>query len=319
VARTRYPRGAAALSIAKLQRAPVTSAAEDLEWFRPVEVDLYSDVQVTHDEPMAAADQRRVRLAYFAGITHVDDQVGRLLDALVAQDVDEATVTVLTADHAQNLGEANMWSMMNLLETSLRVPLMIRPAPSDPVLGAGRAVPLYHHPVELLDLFPTLTALAGLPLPPAEWKLPGSDLSRGMREGAAVKPLNAAYSQITRCVNCTQAYGTASAVVRGCVADSVDAVKYLVPCAHTPRSSFDYMGMSVRVSDWRYSTFCAWDGASLSADWSRCHGAELYDHRRDTSLYDVDANGEPFNLAGQAATRQVQEQLHALLRRRFAK
>ena len=60
-------------------------------------------------------------------------------------------------------------------------------------------------------------------------------------------------------------------------------------------------------------------GATLAADWGRCHGAELYDHRRDTQIYDVDDNGEPFNLAGQAATRGVEEQLHALLRRRFAK
>ena len=44
---------------------------------------------------------------------------------------EESTAIVLTADHAQNLGEANMWSMMNLLETSLRVPLLIRPAPND--------------------------------------------------------------------------------------------------------------------------------------------------------------------------------------------
>ena len=157
-----------------------------------------------------------------------------------------------------------------------------------------------------------------------------------MRKGVAVKPLNAAFSQITRCVNCTQACKRSSfsslnsplrrcccadtaSGDRGCFADSVDAPKYLVPCAHTPRSQFDYMGMSVRTSDWRYSTFCAWDGATLAADWDRCHGAELYDHRRDTQIYDVDDNGEPFNLAGQAATTGVEEQLHALLRRRFAK
>ena len=100
---------------------------------------------------MAAADQQRVRLAYYAGITHVDDQVGRLLDALLSHNAERDTVTVLTADHAQNLGEANMWSMMNLLETSLRVPLMIRPAPSDSTLGAGRSVPVYRQPVELLE------------------------------------------------------------------------------------------------------------------------------------------------------------------------
>ena len=49
VAKTRYPHGASALSVAKLQQSPVPSAAEDLEWFRPVEIDQYSDVQVTRE------------------------------------------------------------------------------------------------------------------------------------------------------------------------------------------------------------------------------------------------------------------------------
>lgn len=104
---TRYPKGADALSIAKLQSAPKASPAENLEWFRQVEIDMYSDVDVTHDVPMTEASQRRVRLAYYAGITHVDDQVGRLMAGLrdLGPGVDESTALVLTADHAQNLGE----------------------------------------------------------------------------------------------------------------------------------------------------------------------------------------------------------------------
>lgn len=319
VVATRYPRGAAGLSLPKHLHSPQRSAAEDLEWFRQVEIDGYTDAQVTHDAPMDAESQRRVRLAYYAGITHVDDQVGRLLDGLVSSGVDRSTAVVLTADHSQNLGENNMWSMMSLLETSLRVPLMIRPAPAHTALGGGRAVPVYHHPVELIDLFPTLTSLAGLPPPPKSWKLVGSDLTVGMLTAAVVKPLDAAFSQITRCKNCTRAYPESyhTGESRGCVADPQDTA-FAVPCAHTPRAEFDWMGMTVRQSDWRYSTFCRWDGATLSADWERCQGAELYNHTSDTSLYDVDDNGEPFNLAGLASTRAIEGSLHALLRRRFA-
>ena len=90
------------------------------------------------------------------------------------------------------------------------------------------------------------------------------------------------------------------------------------PCADTPRELFDYMGMSVRVKDWRYSTFCRWDGTRLAANWSACEGAELYNHSADTSLYDVDDNGEPFNLAGSGAgTAGVERELLGLLRLRF--
>ena len=105
--------------------------------------------------------------------------------------------------------------------------------------------------------------------------------------------------------------------VRGCYRDEVDAQLYTVPCADTPRELFDFMGMSVRVTNWRYSTFCKWDGTALAADWSACTGAELYNHTADTSLYDVDDNGEPFNLAGSPKVAAVEKHLLALLKRRF--
>jgi arylsulfatase A-like enzyme len=145
-----------------------------------------SGVNVSHATPMPVAQQRRQRLAFLAAVTHIDDQVGRLLDTLVTLGVDNDTAIILCADHGQSLGEANMWEMMNLLEQSLRVPLLIRPAPSD-----GRfadTVAVYKHPVELLDLFPTLATLAGLPPPPDAWELPGTDLTSGMLSGGVVKP-----------------------------------------------------------------------------------------------------------------------------------
>ena len=96
--------------------------------------------------------------------------------------------------------------MMNLLETSLRVPLVIRPAPNDPRFGGGRAnIKVYPHTIELLDLFPTIVSLANLPPPPKSWDLPGTDLTLGMVHGGVVKPMDAAFGQITRCVNCSLA------------------------------------------------------------------------------------------------------------------
>ena len=78
---------------------------------------------------------------------------------------------------------------MNLLETSLRVPLIIRPALGLKANAAaaqrhggrrfsggsgqmhGGNVAVYSHPVESLDIFPTVVALAGLPAPPVEMQL----------------------------------------------------------------------------------------------------------------------------------------------------
>eukprot|EP00039_Didymoeca_costata_P024132 m.9381 g.9381 ORF g.9381 m.9381 type:complete len:530 (-) comp4056_c0_seq2:699-2288(-) len=287
----------------------------ELEWFRPTEIDWYADVAdagvVDHNHAMPTALQKQVRLAYYAAATHIDAQVGRLLDGLIDSGTDNDTVVVLTADHGQNLGERNMWSMMNLLETSLRVPLLIRPAPS----ANMRVVPVYHHPVELLDLYPTMAGLAGLPPPDKAWGLPGTNLVPGMKNDAAVKPLNAAFGQVTRCRNCTLSYGT-NEYKDGCDADKVDAKNWTVACAHTPATKFDFMGMTVRTSDWRYALWCQWT-PQLKANWSNCFFPELYNHTRDTALYDVENNGEYENLAGTPAVSGIEKDMYLLLRKAF--
>lgn len=186
------------------------------------------------------------------------------MNLLSSLQVENDTMIVFTADHAQNLGEANMWSMMNLLETSLRIPLIIRPAATDTRFHAGGTVPqakIYPHQVELVDLFPTLAGVAGLRPPPSQWALDGDDLTMGMISGQVSKEVNAAFGQITRCMNCTQSYGTdTSSYQGGCTADSQDVGKFFVPCAHTNRTSFDLMGMTVRTDDWRYTVFCKYVG-----------------------------------------------------------
>ena len=208
-----------------------------------------------------------------------------------------------------------MWEMMNLYEQSLRVPLLVRPAPHD--RRFADIVSVYDHPVELLDLLPTMATLAGLPPPPAEWQLPGSDLSRGMIANEVVKPINAAFGQITRCVNCTMAYSFSSGLA-ACTKDHVaDAALYLTPCAETQRDMFDWMGMSVRTSHWRYSVFCRWDGVALQANFSSCAPPELYNHSSDRSLFDVDSNGEQENLAGNAEVEEQERELRAKLMERF--
>ena len=314
-------------------RAPAAAQAERLEWFRPVEVDFYVDViNVTHGAPMALAQQQRVRRAYYAAIAHVDDQVGRLLDALGALNLTASTAVVLCADHGQNLGENNMWSMMNLLETSLRVPLVIRPAPHDRRLaaaaaagaGAGAGARVAWDPVELVDLFPSLAALAGLPPPPAAWGLDGRDITGALAGGPSLAPAPrladapAAFGQITRCRNCTRSYiHAAPAQLAGCALDArSDAANWTVPCCFTDKTLFDWMGVTVRTADWRLTAWCGWDGAALAMRWDNCTGVELFDHRGDAALFDVDSF-ENENVAADPGLAQVREELFARLKRNF--
>ena len=282
-----------------------------LEWFRPTEVDQYSDVRnVSHGVPMADALQHEVRRAYYAAVSHVDTQLSRVLAFLDARALSNSTVVAIVADHGQALGERNLWSMMSLLDASTQVPFMIR-------LPVGSVAPprVYGGPVELVDLMPTLMALAGLPPAPPEWALPGVDLSPFIRTGAPVAK-DAAFSQISRCTNCSLAYGNESGQ---CAYDAAVDAAYSVPCALAPAPDFDVMGMSIRTADFRYSAYCAWDGASLAANFSQCSSFELFDHRGESGVAPYfRPDGELVNVVDEEAFADVRDQLHARLEAQFS-
>ncbi len=94
---------------------------------------------------------------YLASISFADAQVGRLIDALDRSPHARSTIVVLWSDHGMHLGEKQQWEKFTLFEESTRVPLIIV-APG--VAEAGTACA---RPVSLLDLYPTLVELCGLP------------------------------------------------------------------------------------------------------------------------------------------------------------
>lgn len=94
--------------------------------------------------------------AYLATISFMDAQVGRVLDALDAQGLDDETIVVLWSDHGYHLGEKDITGKNTLWERSTRVPLIF----AGPGVSAGARS---SRPAELLDLYPTLVELAGLP------------------------------------------------------------------------------------------------------------------------------------------------------------
>ena len=99
--------------------------------------------------------------AYYACVSMIDDQVGRLLDALDRLGLAENTIVVFWSEHGYHLGEhGGVWQKRTLFEQSARAPLIIR----DPQLtgrGSCRRV------VEFLDIYPTICEAANI-TPPAE-------------------------------------------------------------------------------------------------------------------------------------------------------
>lgn len=108
--------------------------------------------QQVQDEMTDALRQQAVQ-AYYASISFMDAQVGRVLDALDRSGVADNTIVIFLSDHGYHLGEHGLWQKMSLFEESARVPLIIA-AP-----GIGQPGSTVATPVGLVDLYPTLAEL----------------------------------------------------------------------------------------------------------------------------------------------------------------
>lgn len=113
---------------------------------------------------------------YQAAAAFADAQIGRLLDALDATPRGRDTIIVLWSDHGYQLGEKESWEKFTLWEKATRVPFIVV-AP-----GITTANTTCARPVTLLDLYPTLVDLAGIPAPAG---LEGHSLAPLLRNPAA--------------------------------------------------------------------------------------------------------------------------------------
>jgi arylsulfatase A-like enzyme len=98
--------------------------------------------------------------AYYAMITHLDAQIGRVLQALAEAGREKDTIVVFAGDNGLAVGQHGLLGKQNLYDHSVRVPLAIR-GPGTPRGRRSDALCYLH------DVFPTLCGLAGLPAPDA--------------------------------------------------------------------------------------------------------------------------------------------------------
>ncbi len=190
---------------------------------------------------------RLLKHGYLASVSYVDACVGKLMDAMKEMDIYDETVIIIWGDHGWKLGDLGSWGKMTNYEIDTRVPMIVK-APISPLakgdtggyVMAGEANGL----VELVDIFPSLCELSGIPV---EDYLQGQSFVPLM-DNPDLGGKEAAFSQFRR----------------------------------RPNVAYDggqYMGYSVRTKDLHYIQWHTWDNKLKVAGDSVT--AELYDHRVD--------------------------------------
>lgn len=123
---------------------------------------------------------------YYAAVTALDEQLGRLLDCIAGHGLEQETIVVLTSDHGDMLGSHGYWQKQLPFEESIRIPLLIqwkerlRPGTIDALIG-------------IADFAPTLLGLAGIG---SHADMEGCDMSGAIRHAGAGAAVDSVHSSV---------------------------------------------------------------------------------------------------------------------------
>jgi iduronate 2-sulfatase len=126
-------------------------------WNNSVELRTYTNIP-DGNEPISDEISRMLIHGYFACISYVDAQVGKVLKAIDSLGLAHNTVVILLGDNGWKLGEHGMWGKHSNFEPDTRVPLIIRA----PGMSLGKHSTSF---VQFLDIYPTLCSLCGFKIP----------------------------------------------------------------------------------------------------------------------------------------------------------
>lgn len=158
------------MPIAKVRELPV----DGLPWStHHVAVNAFAGPKPSNDNILKDRRSRQLIHSYYACMSYVDAQFGRIVDSLEKQGLMDNTIIVVWSDHGYHLGEQAMWGKSANFYLDTHVPLMIYTPNS---AGAGQTCTAL---VEYVDLYPTITELAGLETPDY---LEGSSLTPLLKE-----------------------------------------------------------------------------------------------------------------------------------------
>lgn len=126
--------------------------------------------------------QRQLIHGYYASVSYVDAQIGKVIDELNRLALADSTIIVLWGDHGFHLGDLGIWTKHTNFEQATRIPiLVIAPGVTSPKSSTAQLA-------ESVDIFPTLSELAGLPAPKGPQSIDGISLVPVLKDpGARVR------------------------------------------------------------------------------------------------------------------------------------
>ena len=143
---------------------------------------MAGDEMASLDKPVSAAYERKLKHAYYASVSYVDAQVGKVLDELKRLGLAENTIVVIWGDNGWHLGDQRIWGKHTIFERALKTPLIIK------LPGKSVAKGNIDKIVSSIDIYPTLMELCGVKMP---FKTDGRSMV-GMINNPKLKPWNEA-------------------------------------------------------------------------------------------------------------------------------
>lgn len=147
------------------------------------------DEKASLNQRLSDAYGRKLRHAYYASVSYVDAQVGKVLDELQRLGLADNTIVVLWGDHGWHLGDHRVWGKHTNFEVALRSPLIIRVPEMDPVIIKGGTV------VSSVDVYPSLLEWCGLQ---SDFHLDGQSLASLVRDGKDDSRENLSFSYFNK-------------------------------------------------------------------------------------------------------------------------
>ncbi|XP_005813282.2 iduronate 2-sulfatase isoform X2 [Xiphophorus maculatus] len=291
------------LSLYPLDKMTLAPDPDVPERLPPVAYNPWTDVRKREDVqklnvsfpygPIPKDFQLRIRQHYYAAVSYMDAQVGRLLSTLDALGLTDSTMVVFTSDHGWSLGEHGEWAKYSNFDVVTRVPLImfvpgVTASHSSPGASTFPFIDVLTQPeysftnarviqntVELVDIFPTVSNMTGLP---------------------ALKECPEVSFQVELCTEGRNLAQTFHQKERGRNPDILAFSQYPRP-SDTPQNNSDLpdlrdikvMGYSMRNRAYRYTVWLGFNPRTFQVNLTDVHGGELYmledDPGQDKNIY----------------------------------